>query len=244
MGGAGRLHAYVSGLFALRWCGIEDRIVPIGGWVAGHVMERVVHEHGRTVGATVERIVADPAVARREPGGGGGGAGDAEPSDPVPRVGSGERNGVRFCCRVPAKHQVSRVFGVSVRVLSLPRRTGSGQRRPGGRRCDPWPTPGRSGGRSGCMGRRRAAGRRPYSPGREKKLRLGNSGVREEPRTHDREVPCPAGSARSGRAFGTVDPYRRYLRYGTFKGPSSLRSRVGVCTVRLTWLIRPAAKLR
>lgn len=59
-----------------------------------------------------------------------------------------------------------------------------------------------------------------------------------------REVPCPAGSARSRRASGTVDPYRRYLRYGTFKGPSSLRSRVGVGTVRPTWLIRPAAKLR
>ena len=59
-----------------------------------------------------------------------------------------------------------------------------------------------------------------------------------------REVPCPAGSARSGRGSGTVDRYRRYLWFGTFKGPSSLRSGVGVSTVRRTWLIRPAAKLR
>ena len=41
--GASGLHAYVSGFVALR-CGIEDRILPIGGLVAGHVMGRVLDD--------------------------------------------------------------------------------------------------------------------------------------------------------------------------------------------------------
>ena len=175
---------------------------------------------------------------------GGGGAGGAASADLVQRAGPGERSGVRFSGRVLAKRYVTRGFDVSVRVLPLPRRTGPGQRRPVVEGCDPWLAPGGSGGRSGCMGRRRATGRLPYFPGREKKLRPENSGVREELRTHDSGSAMSAGSARFGRSSGTVDRHRRYLRVGTFKGPSSLRSRVGVGTVRLTWLIKPAAKFR
>ena len=69
-------------------------------------------------------------MAGRESG--AGGAGGAAPADPVPRVGPRERRGVPLCGRVRAKRYVTRGFGVSVRVLSLPRRTGSGR---GGR----WP---------------------------------------------------------------------------------------------------------
>ena len=114
----------------------------------------------------------------------------------------------------------------------------------GGRGCDPWPALGRSNGRSGCMGRRRATGADRTLRAAKTSLDRGTAEFAKNRVRTIREVPCPAGYARSGRASGTVDPYRRYLRIGTFKGPSSLRSGVGVSTVRRTWLIRPAAKLR
>ncbi len=181
-------------------------------------------------------------MAGREPG--GGGAGGAAPADLVPRVGPGERSGVRFCGRVRAKRYVTRGFGVSVRVLPLPRRTGSGR---GGR----WS-------RDVIGGRRQVgavAGRAAWvaagQPVGDRTLRAAKNSLDQETAEFAknrvrtiRELPCPAGSARFGRSSGTVDRHRRYLRVGIFKGPSSLRSRVGVGTVRRTWLIRPAAKLR
>ena len=168
-----------------------------------------------------------------------GGVGGAAPNGSGPEGGSRRTQRVPFFRRVPAKRHVTRGFGVPVRVLTSPWPDTIRSAVPGGRRRDRWPAPGRIGGRSGYMGRRRVAGRRPVTLRAAKKsLDRGIAGFAKEPWTHDREVPCPGGSAQSGRASGTVDPYRRYLRYGTFKGPSSLRSRVGVGTVRCTWLIQ------
>ena len=54
-------------------------------------------------------------VAGREPG--GGGAGDAAPTNPVPRVGSGETQRYPVLRSGSGKGYVTRGFGVSVRVL-------------------------------------------------------------------------------------------------------------------------------
>ena len=213
LGGVGRRRRRATGvrirLPVLR-CGVVDRIVPVGGRVAGPVMGRVVHGHGRAAGRL--RNAHWPVRRWRDGRCGAGGSG--------PGASSGERSGAPFFGRVPAKPYVTRVFALSVRVCAGPSPVGLYGSPPGNR----LPT--------------------VLSGPPKKSLDQGTAEFAKNRVRTIREVPCPAGSARSRRASGTVDPYRRYLRYGTFKGPSSLRSRVGVGTVRPTWLIRPAAKFR